>query len=219
MRGDFLLSFWSGMIQNHGHADPSGTSLALPDRLAGNQQHRALHTSGRTLRALSTPSRSICYLPSRHGWRLVGRRDPWLARRTWTAAPLRTQCSAARSDPHDTQARLPGDRASQSRSDLQRAALAQPRSTLSAVPHDPRRARASAPTLVERLSRAGDRRLVFRPLQLENATSATTRCLAAVAALEGRMPAALWSNSAGSAHDRIPSQSQDDRDGETAAGR
>ena len=218
MSSDFLLSFRSGMIQNRCHADPSRTSLALSDRLTGDQQHRALHARGRPVRALPAPSRSVRHLPRRRRWRLVGRRDSCMARRPWTSASLRTRRCATRGNPHDAQARLLGDRAPQSRSDLQRTALAQPRRTLPTVPHDPRRARASAPAMVERLSRACDRRSVFGPLQLGNAMSARTRSRAA-AALEGRMPAVLRYDYTGGSHDRDPSQPQDDRHGETAAGR
>ena len=200
-------------------ADPPRTSLALSDRLAGDQQDSAVHARGRTVRALSASARSICHFPRRCRRRLVGRRDLCVAGWPWPSASLCAGFRAARSDPNDAQARVSGDRAPQSRSDLQRTALARSRRALPAMPHNPRRARASPAPLVECLSPACARRPLFWPLQLEDATSARARSRAALAALEGRMPAALRFNCSGGTHDRNRSKQQDDRDGATAAGR
>lgn len=216
---DFLLSFSCGMIQNRCHADPPGTSLALPNRLTGDQLYRALQTRRRTLRALSAPARTPRYAASRHEWRLVGYRDSRLARRPRPSPSPPAWLCAARGDRHDAQASLSRDRAPQPRSDLQRTALAQPCRALSALPHDPRRARTSSASLVERLSPARARRPLFWPLQLEGGPSANTRCRADKAAAEGRMPAAFRFKFSGGTHDRNSSNLQDDRHGTSPAGR
>jgi hypothetical protein len=210
---DFPLSFLRVMIQNRRHADPPGTSLALPDRLAGDQPDRALQTRRRALRALPAPARPLRRVPCRRRRRLVGHRDTVVAGWPRPSASPRARLRTARSDPHDPQARLSRNRAPQSRSDLQRTALAKPRRTLPALPHDPRRARASPSPLVERLSPTRARRPLFWSLQLEDAPSARTRNGAAKAASEERMPTALRFKFCGGTHDRNSPKPQDDRHG------
>jgi hypothetical protein len=216
---DFLLSFLYEMTHNRHYADPPGTSRALPDRLAGDQPDRALQTRRRAVRALSAPARTPRYAASRHGWRLVGYRDSRLARRPRPSASPPAWLCAARGDRHDAQASLSRDRAPQPRSDLQRSALAQPRRALSALPHDPRRARTSPASLVERLSPACARRPLFWHLKLEGGPSAKTRTRAAKAASEGRIPAAFRFKFSGGTHDRNSSNLQDDRHGTSPARR
>ncbi len=158
-----------------GHADPSGTSLALSDRLARDQQDRALHARGRTLRALPTPTRPPGRPTRRRRWCVVGRRYLYLARWPWSPDPASTRVHRARRDPHDTQAGLSRDRPPQPRPDVQRAAMAQPRRSLPALPHDPRRARASTPPLVECVPKSRPRRPLFRSIQLGAAPSGKAR--------------------------------------------
>lgn len=119
------------------HADPPGTSLALPNRLARNQQDRSLHACWRTLRTLPPSTRTPCRAARRHGRDLVGRRDRRMARRSRPATSPATDFRSARSHPDDQKARLSRDRASQSRPDVQRAALAQPRRALPTLSHHP----------------------------------------------------------------------------------
>jgi len=207
------------MIQNRHHADPPGTSLALSDRLAGNQPHRPLRAGGGPVRALPASAWAARHAPRRCRWRLVGYRDPRLARWSWKTASPSAWLRFARRRPQDTQARLSCDRPPQPRPDLQRPALAQSRSALPALPHDPRRGRASSAPLVERVPQTGDRRPLFGSLQLEAEPSARVRTWAAKAASEERMPAALRFNFAGGTHDRDPSNPQDDRHGTTPARR
>ena len=148
------------------HADPSGTSLALPDRLAGDQPDRALHPSGRALRALPSAARTPRRAARRHGRNMVGHRDRCLARRSRSPASAAADVRTTGRRPDDPKARLPGDRSSQSRPDVQRSALAQPRSALSALPHDPRRSRTSAPPVVECVPAARLGRSFHRAVQL-----------------------------------------------------
>lgn len=148
------------------HADPSGTSLALPDRLAGDQPDRALHPSGRALRALPSAARTPRRAARRHGRNMVGHRNRCLARRSRSPASAAADVRTAGRRPDDPKARLSGDCSSQSRPDVQRPALAQPRSALSALPHDPRRSRTSAPPLVECVPAARLGRSFQRAVQL-----------------------------------------------------
>ena len=180
-----LLSFSIGMKQNQRHADPPGTSRALPGRPTGDQPDRAFHTR-------------------RHRWRLAGYRDPRLPRRPWPSASPPARRRAARSDRDDQTDGLYLDRASQPRSDVQWPAWAQPRSALPARPHDPRRGRASPEPLVERLSPARYRRPFLRSVQLDGQPCAKARTQAAKDASEGRTPAALRFNVTGGTHDRNP---------------
>lgn len=215
--GNFLLSFSWRMIQNRCRADPSGTSLALPDRLAGDQSDRALHARRRALRALPAPPRTPRHATAGHRWRLVGYRDPRLARWSRPPASPPARLRAARGNRDDAHAGLSRDRPSQPRPDLQRPALAQPRGAVSALPHDPRRSRTSSAPLVERLSPTRDRRPLLGSLQL--APFATMRTRAAIAASQERMPVALGFNVSGGTHDRNPSNPQDDRHGPSPARR
>lgn len=148
------------------HADPSGTSLALPDRLAGDQPDRALHPSGWALRALWSAARTPRRAARRHGRNMVGHRDRCLARRSRSPASAAADVRTTGRRPDDPKARLPGDRSSQSRPDVQRSALAQPRCALSALPHDPRRSRTSAPPMVECVSAARLGGSFYRAVQL-----------------------------------------------------
>ena len=157
------------------NADPPRTSMALSDRLAGDQQDRAIHAGGWSMRTLPPSPWPPCRAACRCKRGLVGRRDQRLARRSRSPFASGARVRATRRNPHDTQAGLPGDRAPQSRSDFQRTALAQPRGALPALPHDPRRARASPSALVERLSQACTRRPLFRALQLAEVTASSAR--------------------------------------------
>jgi hypothetical protein len=134
------------------NADPSGTSLALSDRLAGDQPDYSLHAGRGSLRALPAPARTLCRTACWSRWCLVGYRHRCLARWPRPATSSRTGLCFARGDPHDAQACVSCDRAPQSRPDLQRAAMAQSRRALSALPHDSRCARASPAPMVECLS-------------------------------------------------------------------
>lgn len=122
-------------------------------------------------------------------------------------------------DRHDPAAGLSRDRASQPRSDFQRSALAQPRSALPALPHDPRRGRASSMPLVERLSPARYRRPFLRSVQLDGEPCAKAQTQAAKAASEGKTPAALRFNVTGGTHDRNPPNAQDDSYGASSTRR
>jgi hypothetical protein len=146
--------------------DPPRTSLALSDRLAGDQQDRLVHARWRLLRILPSTAWPPCRAASRSQRGLVGPGDQCLARRSRSPTASSPGIRHARRDPHDAQARLSGHRAPQSRSDVQRTALAQSRCLIAALPHGPRRARASSPTPVERLPQTGARRPFFRALQL-----------------------------------------------------
>lgn len=149
------------------HADPPGTSLALPDRLARNQQDRSLHACWRTLRTLPPSTRTPCRAARRHGWDLVGRRNCRMARRSRPATSPATDFRSARGHPDDPKARLSRDRTSQSRPDVQRAALAQPRRALPTLSHDPRRAGTPEAPVVECLSPARVGRPLLRSIRLE----------------------------------------------------
>lgn len=148
------------------HADPPGTSLALSDRLAGNQQDCPLYARWRTLRALPKTARTLCRAARRHGRDLVGHRDRRLARWPWSATSSAAGLRAARGDPDDSQAGLSRDRAPQPRPDVQRAALAKPRRALPPLPHDPRCARTPEASLVECVPPACVGRPLYRPLRL-----------------------------------------------------
>lgn len=147
-------------------ADPSRASLAVPDRLARDQQDRALHTGAGPLRALPASARASCRSARGRQRDLVGRGRAHVAGRARASTATPSPFRAARCDPHDPQARLSRDRPPQSRSELQRAALAQPCSTLPALPHDSRRGRAPATPMVERVPPARARRPLLRPVQL-----------------------------------------------------
>lgn len=159
------------------NADPPRTSLALSNRLAGDQQDRAIHPRWRQVRTLPAspwpPSRAAC----RRKRGLVGRRYQRLARRSRAPFASGARLRAARRNSHDAQTRLSGDRAPQSRSDVQRTALAQSCCIMPALPHDPRRAGASPAALVERLPQAGPRRPFLRTLQLSGITTSSTRAV------------------------------------------
>lgn len=148
------------------HADPSGTSLALPDRLAGDQPDRTLHSSWRAVRALPTATWVPCRAARRHGWDMVGHRDRSLARRSRLPASAATDVRAAGSCPNNSEACLLGDRPPQPRPDVQRPTVAQPRGALSALPHDPRRPRTSSAPVVECFSTARLGRSFHRAVQL-----------------------------------------------------
>ncbi len=173
------------------HADPSRTSLAIPDRLAGDQPDRSFHASRRALRALPTAARTTRRAARRHRWNMVGHRDRRLARRPRPRASAATEIRAAGRRADDSKARLPGDRSPQPRPDFQRSALAQPRSALSALPHNARRSRTSAPPVVERFSAARFGRPLHRALQL----AVTVRCRKGVARPLGAGPR-TWAGSA-----------------------
>ena len=147
-------------------ADPSGTSLVVPDRLAGDQPVCSLYASRWPVRALSTSAWPLCGPARRRQRGLVGRGDLGVARRSWPSASPRGGLCAARRDPDDAQARLSRDRPPQPRPDLQRPAMAQPRRALPTLPHDPRRSRTSPTPLVERLPTARARRPLLRSIQL-----------------------------------------------------
>ena len=149
-------------------ADPPGTSLAVPDRLAGDQPDRPLHASPGSVRALPASPWPLRRAAPRLQRGVVGRGVRGLARRPRSSAPVRAGVRAARCDPDDAQACLSRDRAPQPRPDLQRPAMAEPRRALSALPHDPRRGRTSPAPLVERLPSPRSRRPLLRPIQLGN---------------------------------------------------
>lgn len=149
-----------------GDADPSRTSLALPDRLAGDQQDRPLQARRRPLRALPTSAWSSRRAARGHRWHLVGCRDRRLARRPRPAASPATGVCAPRRHSADPQARLSGNRAPQPRPDVQRPALAQSRGFMPAVPHDPRRSRTPPAPLVECLPSPRVGRPLHRALRL-----------------------------------------------------
>ena len=152
------------------HADPPGTSLALSDRLARDQPDRALHAGRGALRALPatawSPRRA-----TRRRRRLVGYGDRSLVRRSRAAAPPATGLRAVRAHSDHAQAGLSRDRPPQPRPDLQRATLAQSCRALPALPHDPRRSRASPSSLVERVPPASAGRPLFGSLQLVAASA------------------------------------------------
>ena len=148
-------------------ADPTRTPLAVPDRLARDQPDRPVPARRRAMRALQATARTPCRSAQRRQWRVVGHRCAALARWPRPSPPTTAGVRAAGGNPNDAPPGLSRDRASQSRSELQRPAMAQSRGPLSALPHDPRRGRASSAPLVERLSTPGSRRPVHRPLQLE----------------------------------------------------
>jgi hypothetical protein len=157
------------------HADPSGTSLALSDRLARDQPDRTLRTckwSLRTLRTAAWPTRCSAQGCERG---LVGRRRAFLAGWTRPRVATASRFCCSRRDLHHAQTGLPGHSASQSRSEFQRSALAKPRRPLSALPHDPRCARTSSPSVVESLSTPRARRPLHRTLRLASRPRAFMR--------------------------------------------
>ena len=158
------------------NADPSGTSLALSDRLAGDQQDRSLHAGGWALRTMPASSWAPCRAACRRRRGLVGCRDCRMARRPRSAAASGARVRSARGYPYDAQARLPCHRPPQSRPDLQRAAMAQSRRVLPALPHDPRRSRASPASMVECLSATR----LGRPLHRQIQIAASRACKARV---------------------------------------
>lgn len=170
-----------------GHADPSGTSLAIPDRLARDQPDRSLQTRGRALRALSAPARTPCRAACRGGRRLVGWGDRRMAGRSRPSTPSAADVRASRGRSNDPQACLSRNGASQPRSHLQRTALAQSRGALPALPHDPRRPRTSTTPVVERVSATRLGRSLHRPVQL----ASTVGCRAAdgASSMIARLPA------------------------------
>lgn len=154
------------------NADPPGTSLALPDRLAGDQQNRSLLARWRPLRTLPASPRASRRAVGRHRRHLVGCGDRCLAGWPRPAASPSAGLRPARCHPHDAQTRLSCHRTPQPRSDFQRAAMAQSRCPLPTVPYDPRRARASPPSLVECLPPTGVGRPLHRPIQLRSTEAA-----------------------------------------------
>ena len=150
-------------------ADPSGTSMALSDRLAGDQQDRPLQARGRALRTLPASPRSSGRAAGRLRGCLVGFRDRRLAGRQRPAAPPIAVVRATRSDPYDAPTGVPRDCASQPRSDLQRATLAQLGSLVSALPYDPRRAGAPQAPMVECVPPACPGRPLHRPVLVAEA--------------------------------------------------
>ena len=210
-----------------GDAHSSGTSLALSDRLAGNQQDRSLHAGGWPLRTLPASPWAPCRAARRHGRCVVGSRDRRLARRPRAAAAPGASLRSARSHSNDAQARLSRHCAPQPRSDLQRAEVAQSRRALSALPHDPRWPRTPPASLVECLSPPRLGRPLHRSIQLAGAPASEAgegarRALRAFeyerGPGEGRMPLAVRPCS-GAWNDRSLSEPQDDGDGATTAGR
>lgn len=157
-------------------ADPSGTSLAIPNRLAGDQPDRSLSARGRSLRALPASPWSPCGSACGRRWCLVGRGGPIVAR--WPRSPASPPPSLhrPRCDPNDAQTGLSRNRSFEPRPQLQRATLEQSSRTLSALPHDPRCRRASSTSLVECVSTTRPRRSVHWALflSLRYATSAAT---------------------------------------------
>lgn len=162
-----------------GHANSPGTSLALPDRLAGDQPDRPLHARGRPLRALSTAARPSCRAAARDERHLVGRRDRRLARRSRPPAAPAACVRGARGRPHNAQARLSCDGAPQPRSHVQRATVAQPGGTVPALPHDPRCPRTPSTAMVECLPPTRIGRPLQRPVQLAPAARRRARQYAA----------------------------------------
>ena len=229
-------------------ADPPRASLALSYRLARDQPNRALHPRARPMRALPPPAWPLCRA-ARRRWGMVGPGRARLVRRSGTAIAPAARVRAAGADPHHAQARLSRDRAPQPRSDLQRTGLAKSRSPLPTLPHDPRRCRASAASLVECLPPARARRPLLgtlpltrgwlpmspsprRPASAKMRTCATSgtcpsQCAHRHPALHrksrrwfrGEGAAALSIQSFGGDDDRSLSGSQDDRNGTTAARR
>ena len=213
-------------------ADPTGTSLALSDRLARDQPHRPLRTRGWPLRTLQATSWKARRAACRQRRRVVGCRYPPVARWTRSAAATPARLCGARRDPDDAQARLSRHRPPQSRPERQWPALAQPRRVLSALPHDPRRGRASSAPMVERLPPARARRPLHRSIPLGPLPAAAARSgrrracprisrqLAVRIASEARPPMAFRFPVTGRPfHDRTLSKLQDVSDGEITSRR
>ena len=184
-----------------GDADTSRTSLAVSDRLAGDQQDRSFQARGWAVRALPATSWPPCRAAGGHRWGLVGRRDRCLARWPRPAAPPRAGLRSTRCHSDDPETRLSGDRAPQPRPDVQRATLAQPRGALPSLSHDPRRSRTSASPMVEclpppRIGRPLHRTLHLAALGAQNGARRLQFVLSGIketaslrgASLEERMP-------------------------------
>ena len=211
-------------------ANPSRTSMALPDRLAGDQQDRPLQAGGRALRTLPAPPRSSGRAIGRHRRCLVGCRDRRLARRQRPAAPPNAVVRATRSDPYDAPTSLPRHCAPQPRSDLQRTALAQPGSPVSAVPHDPRRSGAPQAAMVECVPPACPGRPLHGSVRVAEAEGGGRRLQFDVRGSRGtssRLTSDSFESGGcrwaaeppdGAQNDRTSPNAQDNRDGAAAAG-
>lgn len=149
-----------------GNADPSGTSLALSYRLAGDQPDRSLPTRRGAVRTLQAPAWSSRCPARGERWHMVGRRCANMARWTRPSASACPCLHRPRCNSNDAQTRLSCNGPSEPRPKLQRAALAQSGRALPTLPHDPRCGRASQASLVECLSSACARRSLHRPLSL-----------------------------------------------------
>jgi hypothetical protein len=214
-------------------ADTSRTSLAVSDRLAGDQQDRSLQARGWAVRALQAASWPPCRATRGHRWDLVGCRDRGVARWPRPSAPPRAGLCSARCHSDDPETRLSGDRAPQPRPDVQRATLAQPRGALPSLSHDPRRSRTSAAPVVEclpppRIGRPLHRTLHLaalgarygaRRLQFVLSGMKETPCLLSPAPRQRK--GCRWTGRAlsGAQHGRSPSDLQAHGDDTTAAGR
>lgn len=224
VRADELSPFVLGRDDSKSrYADPRRTSLALSDRLAGDQPDRALHPRRRAVRAVPAAAWAARGTTHRCRWRLVGCRCPRLAGRARSPATPGAVVRRARCHQTHSAAGLSCDRPSQSRSDRQRSALAQPRRALPAMSHAPRCGRAPPTPLVECLSPPRARRSLHWPLWLSNSLNAppSRRRRALVVAAtnppRGEDAVALRCDGAGGRCDGYLPDSQDDRDGATAA--
>ncbi len=191
------------------YADTSRTSLALSDRLAGDQSHRAVSACRWSMRALQAAAWTPGGTTRRIGRRVVGSRCASVARRSRSRSPATAPLRSARRNPFDAQARLSCDGAPQPRSKRQRPTLAQSRRAMPALPYDPRCGGASAPSMVECVPTTCARRPLYRPLQLTRRTTdhiRRWRCSRPVhptrhhseqAFPEARMPMGLRSDFAG----------------------
>ncbi|MBB4087556.1 hypothetical protein SAMN05216557_107130 [Sphingomonas carotinifaciens] len=211
------------------HADPTRTSLALSNRLAGNQPDRSLSACGRPMRTLQAPPRSQGCATRWFGWHMVGPGCTALARRSWAPFASPAHVRSARRCSRYAQTRLPSDSPSQPRSELQRASLAQSCCALSSMPHDPRCGGTPSAQVVERIPATRSRRPVHRSV-LERHRPApgwarlTRRGLIrsplhqrGLLVSEARMPLRLRFQSTGaSGHDRVSANIQDSFDAETS---
>lgn len=214
------------------HADPSRTSLAISDRLARNQSDRPFPARGWPLRALQAPARSPHRATGRREWGMVGCRRAALAGRARSSSSPLAYVRLARRYPNDAPTGLSRDGTSQSRSELQRPALAKSRRALSTLPHDPRRSRTSPASVVECVSTPRARRSVHRALQLDQegvlrrwiadryGGPVPAGCHRGPLLLEARLPVLLRVQSSGEPeHDRSPSISEDLADATTPSRR
>ena len=211
-------------------ADPSGTSMALSDRLARDQQDRSLQTRGRALRTLPAPPRSSSRAAGRHRGCLVGCRDRRLAGRQRPAAPPIAVICVTRSDPYHAPTGVPRHCASEPRSDLQRTTLAQPGSPVSAVPYDPRRTGAPQAPMVECVPPACSGRPLHRAVrvaepegrggQLHFDTRASRGTSSRLTSAPFESGGCRWAAEPpdGAQNDRTSPNAQDNRDGAAAAG-